>query len=212
MEKPVIEVIARNRVIPVITLNYVEDAQPLANALKDAGMNVLEITLRTKSAMDALAILGQDPELLVGVGSVTNIDQLEKARSLGAKFAVSPGIRSNLVIAARELDLTYIPGVATASEIMLGIDFGLSTLKFFPSETLGGVPALSALSAPFPDVTFIPTGGIKLENAGNYLSLRNVIAVGGSWMVASDLIGRSDFHGISLLAANAMKQLAVQDK
>lgn len=204
--------IARNRVIPVITLNRVEDAQPLADALKHAGMNVLEITLRTKSAMDILAILAQDPELLVGVGSVTNIDQLERAHSLGAKFAVSPGIRSNLVIAAQELDLIYIPGVATASEIMLGIDSGLSTLKFFPSETLGGVPALSALSAPFPDVSFIPTGGIKLENAGNYLSQRNVIAVGGSWMVTSDLIDRADFSEISLLAANAMKQLSVRDK
>lgn len=204
--------IARNKVIPVITLNRVEDAQPLAGALKDAGMNVLEITLRTKSAMDAVEILAQDPELLVGVGSVTNVYQLEKAHSLGAKFAVSPGIRRNLVIAAQELGLIYIPGVATASEIMLGIDCGLSTLKFFPSETLGGAPALSALSAPFPDMSFIPTGGIKLENAGNYLSQRNVIAVGGSWMVTSDLIGRADFSEISSLAAQAMKQLSVQDK
>jgi len=208
----VIADIVCNRIIPVITLNRVEDAQPLAGALKDAGMNVLEITLRTKSAMDALEILAQDPELLVGVGSVTNVNQLEKAHSLGAKFAVSPGIRSNLVMAAQELGLIYIPGVATASEIMLGIDCGLSTLKFFPSETLGGVPALKAMSAPFPEMSFIPTGGINSDNAGSYLDQKNVLAIGGSWMVSPSLIEANNFDEISRLATIAIKQFAVEPK
>lgn len=210
MAKTGIAEITQSRILPVITLNNVRDAEPLADALKRAGMKVLEVTLRTQASMEALAILASDPDLLVGVGSVTKISQLEKAHSLGARFAVSPGILRHLVVAAQELDIAYLPGVATSSEIMLGLDCGLTTLKFFPSETLGGVPALKALSGPFPDMTFVPTGGINLENAGSYLAQKNVLAIGGSWMVAPQLIEQGEFEKISTLAAAAIKQFAVE--
>ena len=210
MNKTSIAEITRSQILPVITLNNVRDAEPLADALKRAGMKVLEVTLRTEASMDALAILASDPDLLVGVGSVTKIAQLEKAHLLGARFAVSPGILKHLVIGAEDLGITYLPGVATSSEIMLGIDCGLNTLKFFPSETLGGVSALKALSGPFPDMNFIPTGGINLENASNYLTQKNVLAIGGSWMVAPNLIERGAFEEITALTVAAIKQFTLE--
>jgi 2-dehydro-3-deoxyphosphogluconate aldolase/(4S)-4-hydroxy-2-oxoglutarate aldolase len=198
--------VVKNKILPVVTLNQLSDAKPLAEALEAAGMDVLEITLRTDSAMEAIALLGQNPNLIIGVGSITSIQQLKQVHSLGAKFAVSPGIEQSLVEAALELGLMYIPGVATSSEIMLGMKCGLKTLKFFPSETLGGVAALKAISAPFPGMSFIPTGGINIENMESYLELDNVKAVGGSWMVSPKLLKNENYEEISRLAKSALDQ------
>ena len=199
-----IENVVKNRILPVITLDKLSSASPLVDALEAAGMDVLEITLRTDVAIHAIEMLAHRPNLLIGAGSVTTVQQMAQIHSLGAKFAVSPGIQQHLVEAARELGLIYIPGVSTPSEIMLGMNSGLDTLKFFPSETLGGISALKAISAPFPGMSFIPTGGINAENSGNYLKLKNVKAVGGSWMVSPKLLADENYLEISRLAKEAI--------
>ena len=161
MNNITVEDVVKNKILPVITLDDLSSALPLADALEATGMDVLEITLRTDIAIQAIEMLADRRNLIIGAGSVTTVQQMVRVHSLGAKFAVSPGIQQHLVEAARELGLIYIPGVSTPSEIMLGMSAGLDTLKFFPSETLGGVSALKAISAPFPGMSFIPTGGIN---------------------------------------------------
>ena len=204
MNNITIEDVVKNKILPVITLDELSNALPLADVLEAAGMDVLEITLRTDIAVQAIEMLADRRNLIIGAGSVTTVQQMVRVHSLGAKFAVSPGIQQHLVEAARELGLIYIPGVSTPSEIMLGMSAGLDTLKFFPSETLGGISALKAISAPFPGMSFIPTGGINAENSGNYLKLKNVKAVGGSWMVSPKLLADENYQEISRLAKEAI--------
>lgn len=204
MNKTTIENVVRNRILPVITFDELSTALPLADVLEAAGMDVLEITLRTDVAISAIEILARRPNLLIGAGSVTTVKQMAQIHALGAKFAVSPGIQDHLIEAAHDLGLIYFPGVSTPSEIMIGMSNGLDTLKFFPSETLGGISALKAMSAPFPNVSFIPTGGINAENSVDYLKLKNVKAVGGSWMVSPKLLADKNFVEISKLASEAI--------
>ncbi len=189
-------------VIPVLTIERVEDAVPLAQALVRGGLRALEITLRSDAALASIAaIAGAVPHAVPGVGTVTSADDLIKARAAGARFAVSPGFAPELVEAAS--DMAFLPGVATASEAMAAQRAGLSCLKFFPAEAMGGPATLKALAGPFAGLIFCPTGGISLHNAGDYLALGNVRCVGGSWIAPKEAVAQKQWEVIADLAAGA---------
>ncbi len=192
------------RVIPVITIDKLADAAPLAKALVEGGLNCLELTLRTPVAFEALKAMKEAaPEAIIGVGTVLESKQLEQAKALGAQFAVSPGLTETLVRAALAVQLPYLPGTATLSEVMMGRELGLSVVKFFPAEIAGGAKALKAFAPLFGEMKFVPTGGISPSNAKDYLSLPNVLAVGGSWMLPADLIRAQAWDEIRELARAA---------
>src|SRR4051812_8825753 len=176
-------------VIPVITIERVEDGVPLARALVSGGLRLLEITLRTAAGRDAAAAMIADvPEAVVGIGTVLTPRDLDRSRALGARFALSPGATPELLDAAADSDLPFMPGVATASELMMALARGFDTVKFFPAVPAGGVAALKALAGPFPHARFCPTGGVGEDNAAEWLALPNVVAVGGSWLApAADI-------------------------
>ena len=178
-------------VIPVITIERVEDAVPLARALVSGGLRLLEITLRTPAGRDAAAaIIAEVPEAVVGIGTVLTPQDLARSRELGARFALSPGATPELLDAAAASDLPFMPGVATASELMAALARGFDIVKFFPAVPAGGVAALKALGGPFPQVRFCPTGGVSEDNAAEWLALPNVVVVGGSWLTpASEIRG-----------------------
>lgn len=178
------EVLAGARVVPVLTVAEAADAVPLAHALVARGYGgPAEVTLRTAAAWDAVAALSTVPGLVVGVGTVTTPGQVVRAQAVGARFIVSPGLSEAVVATAQECGLPVLPGVATPTELMAALRCGVDVVKFFPAEALGGVAAVRALSAAFPAVRFVPTGGIDGESAPSYLALPAVLAVGGSWMV-----------------------------
>lgn len=181
--KPIEQIMRTAPVIPVLVVEAVEDARPLAEALVAGGLRVLEVTLRTPEALEAIREMRQVEGAIVGAGTVTNARQLGDARAAGAEFIVSPGLTETLGRAAIESALPFLPGVATAGDIMSGLDLGLTHFKFFPAAAAGGIPALKALAAPFAHVRFCPTGGIDLGNAGQWLALPSVLCVGGSWVV-----------------------------
>ena len=175
-------------VIPVLTIERAQDAVPLARALLAGGLKVLEVTLRTPVALEALrAIAAEVKGAIVGAGTVINAAQFAAAAEAGAKFVVSPGLTDEVAQASRDHKVPILPGVATPSEIMHGLSLGLDMFKFFPAENIGGAPGIKALGGPFPQVSFCPTGGISPKNLSSYLSLPNVIAAGGSWMLPPDL-------------------------
>jgi len=179
-----IETIMRTApVIPVLVIEDAHDARPIAEALVAGGLRVLEVTLRTEAAMDAIRRMNLVPGAIVGAGTVTNEAQFEEAYAAGAAFIVSPGLTENLAHVAVRTGVPFLPGVATAGEIMRGLDLGLRHFKFFPAEAAGGILALKALIAPFGGVSFCPTGGITAETAPDWLALRPVLCVGGSWVV-----------------------------
>jgi 2-dehydro-3-deoxyphosphogluconate aldolase/(4S)-4-hydroxy-2-oxoglutarate aldolase len=191
-------------VIPVLTIERIEDAVPLAKALVAGGLLALEVTLRTAAALGAIeAIAAEVPDAIVGAGTVLNPADYERAAEAGSKFIVSPGLTDRLVAAARARPLPFLPGVASASDLMRGLDAGLSRFKFFPAETSGGAPALKALYGPFGEVRFCPTGGIIEKSAPSYLSLPNVLCVGGAWVAPMDAIQAGDWARITALAAGA---------
>src|SRR5260221_4129391 len=170
-------------VIPVTTIERLEDAVPLAKALVAGGVRVLEVTLRTPVAIEAAkAMISEVPDAIVGIGTILNPDDLARARALGAVFGISPGGTPELLKAAAAGDLPFAPGIATASELMQALALGLDIVKFFPAEQSGGIKALRALAGPFPNVRVCPTGGIGEANAASWLAEPNVLAVGGSWL------------------------------
>ena len=170
-------------VIPVLVIDRVEDAVPIAEALVAGGLRVLEVTLRTPAALDAIRAMSAVDGAIVGAGTVLNPDHLDQAIAAGSRFVVSPGLTPNLGEAAKSSGVPFLPGVASASDVMRALDLGFSRLKFFPATESGGIPALKALSAVFGDVRFCPTGGIKLETARDWLALPAVACIGGSWIV-----------------------------
>ncbi|HEV2596811.1 bifunctional 4-hydroxy-2-oxoglutarate aldolase/2-dehydro-3-deoxy-phosphogluconate aldolase [Sphingopyxis sp.] len=172
-------------VIPVIVIDRVEDAVPMAEALVAGGLPVLEVTLRTPAALDAIIAMKTVPGAVVGAGTVLNQIDLNKSIDAGAEFVVSPGITAGLCKAAIDNRIPFLPGTANASDIMLGMDMGLSRFKFFPAATSGGIPALKALAGPFGQARFCPTGGISAATAPEWLALEAVLCVGGSWVVPS---------------------------
>lgn len=191
-------------VIPVIVLNDLAHAVPLARALVAGRIRMLEITLRTPVALEAMRLISREvPEAVVGAGTVCNAAHARAAQDAGAKFAVSPGYTSEIGRVCREIGLPLLPGVATASEIMCAQDDGYTELKFFPAAQAGGVQMLKALSGPFGKVRFCPTGGITIDNAAEYLALPNVICVGGSWLIPAEALLQGDFAKIEALARTA---------
>lgn len=169
-------------VIPVIVLKDLAHAQPLARALVAGGLPVLEVTLRSDVALDAIRAMAEIEGGQVGAGTVLSPEDARRAKEAGAKFAVSPGLTDRLIAACQELELPLLPGAATASEVMRAADAGFDMLKFFPAESVGGAPALKSLAGPLPKVSFCPTGGVSPQNARDYLGLPNVVCVGGSWV------------------------------
>ncbi len=191
-------------VIPVITIEKLEHAIPLARALVDGGLPVLEVTLRTKCALAAIsAIANELPEAIVGAGTIINRTTYEQARAAGAQFIVSPGFTAELLACYEENQLPFLPGVNTPGEIMRLLEAGISAMKFFPAEAAGGIPMLKAFSAPLPQALFCPTGGISMSNAREYLALPNVACVGGSWMVSKNLVDNRQWQDIKALAKAA---------
>jgi 2-dehydro-3-deoxyphosphogluconate aldolase/(4S)-4-hydroxy-2-oxoglutarate aldolase len=191
-------------VVPVMVIEKVEDAVPLARALVKGGLPVLEITLRTPKAMDCIrAIVAEVEGAIVGSGTVLTPEQLRDSEKLGCKFAVSPGSTGRLLGAAEDHEIALLPGGVTASECMALLEWGYAIQKFFPAEPAGGVPYLSSLSSPLPQIRFCPTGGINVANAQNYLKLSNVITIGGSWMAPKKLVEAKDWAGIEALAREA---------
>lgn len=197
-------IVTRGPVVPVIVIESLATAVPLARALVAGGLSVLEITLRTPVAMEALrAIASEVPEAVVGVGTVLTPAQLDEAGRAGARFAVSPGVTPTLVNAARDHAVPLLPGAATVSEVMLLREAGYRFLKFFPAEASGGTKFLSSLASVIGDVRFCPTGGVTPANAGAYLALPNVVCVGGSWMLPKDRVVAGDWDAVRTAAAAA---------
>ena len=203
-----IHLINEKRIVPVVAINDSSKAADLASALVAGGLPIAEITLRTPASLDSIKIAANNKELLVGVGSLRNAEDLKRAHDAGAKFAVSAGFSPSVAVEAAELGIPYFPGVSTPTEMLQAINEGITTLKFFPAESLGGVNALKAMTAPFPGISFMPTGGISASNAKDYLALASVVAVGGSWMVASKLIDDGDFESIVTLTKEAVEVCA----
>jgi 2-dehydro-3-deoxyphosphogluconate aldolase / (4S)-4-hydroxy-2-oxoglutarate aldolase len=203
-----IELIKSLRIVPVVAISDASKAADLASALVAGGLPIAEITLRTPASLEALKIAASNKDLLVGVGSLRTGEDLKKAIDVGARFAVSAGFSPTVAVEAEKQGILYFPGVSTPTEMLQAINAGISTLKFFPAETLGGVAALKAMSAPFPGINFMPTGGISAANAKEYLSLPSVVAVGGSWMVAQKLIDAGDFETIISLTKEAVEVCA----
>ena len=194
----------RAPVVPVMVIEEVADAVPLARALVRGGLPVLEITLRTPKAMECIrAIVSEVEGAIVGSGTVLTPEQLRDSERLGCKFAVSPGSTGKLLGAAEDHDIALLPGGVTASECMALLEWGYSIQKFFPAEPAGGTAYLSSLASPLPQVRFCPTGGITPESAPSYLKLANVITIGGSWMAPKKLVAAKDWAGIEALARQA---------
>lgn len=199
---------AKAQVIPVLTIERVADAVPLARALVAGGVRVLEVTLRTPVAPEAAkAIMAEVPDAIVGIGTILNPDDLARAEKLGARFGISPGATPDLLRAAAGSALPFAPGIATASELMAALAHGFDFAKFFPAEQAGGIKALRALAGPFPQVRFCPTGGIGEANAMAWLSEPNVAAVGGSWLCPAADIKSGNWAGITAMCQRTMKML-----
>ncbi len=191
--------------MPVMVIQNLDDAVPLAKALVAGGVRVLEITLRTPVALEAIRLISQEvKDAVVGVGTITTPEQLKAAEEAGAVFAISPGLTPTLLAAAKQSSIALIPGVATISELLLGMEYGLDHFKFFPAEAAGGIPMLKAIAGPIPQVTFCPTGGISPENYQAYLSLSNVACVGGSWLAPADVVKAKDWAKVTELAKHAV--------
>jgi 2-dehydro-3-deoxyphosphogluconate aldolase/(4S)-4-hydroxy-2-oxoglutarate aldolase len=199
-----IELAAAGPVVPVIILERVQDAVPLARALCDGGVRVLEVTLRTSAALACIeAIAKAVPEAIVGAGTIRSAADARSACAAGARFAVSPGLTDAVVDACVSSALPLLPGVATPSEVMRAREMGFTFVKLFPASVVGGVAMLKALASPFADMLFCPTGGITFETAPQYLALSNVAVVGGSWLTPADAIQQGDWARITRLARQA---------
>ena len=200
------DLLAGNRIVPVVVLNDTAAAVPLAETLVAAGIGAIEITLRSKAALDAIReVASADTGILVGAGSIRRVDQLEAVASAGASFAVSPGSSPAILAAIRDMDLALVPGAETATEMMGLLDAGYVLQKFFPAEQAGGLAKLRSVSAPLPEVRFFPTGGINAANVADYLAFDRVTCVGGSWFVPAALIDSGDFTQVGTLAKEALE-------
>ena len=198
------ELLSTTPMIPVLTMNNLDDTLPLCTALMAGGLSVIEITLRTKPALKAVEIISKElPEISVGVGTLLDPVDLIRAKNSGACFAVSPGLNMDLVEQAQKDNLAYLPGIQTSSEAMTAYRYGLRTLKFFPAKAAGGIYGLKQLQPVYPDLEFCPTGGIDFSDAPKYLREKNVVCVGGSFASPSDLIEQQNWKEITRLAKMA---------
>lgn len=200
----VMEKLQQVRLMPVIILDRSEDAWPLAQALKAGGLPVAEVTFRTAAAEQAIREIAKDKDIALGAGTILQPDQVDQAMAAGATYIVTPGFNAKVVRRCKEKGIPVFPGVATPTEFQMALDEGIETVKFFPAETFGGIKALKAMAAPYSMMRFIPTGSINLEKLPDYLAFKPVVAVGGSWMVAPELIKAGNFAEITRLAAEAV--------
>ncbi|MDP2901711.1 MAG: bifunctional 4-hydroxy-2-oxoglutarate aldolase/2-dehydro-3-deoxy-phosphogluconate aldolase [Methylovulum sp.] len=199
------DVLNAGPVMPVMVIQDLDDAVPLAQALVAGGIKVLEITLRTPIALEAIKLISENvKEAIVGVGTITTPEQLKAAEAAGAVFAISPGLTPTLLAAAQASNIALIPGIATLSELMMGMEYGLDHFKFFPAEAAGGIPMLKAIAGPAPYITFCPTGGISPDNYNAYLALNNVACVGGSWLAPADAVKTKNWAKVTELAKQAI--------
>ena len=201
----VFETIGKAGLMPVLTVERLEDAVPIAEALIAGGLPVAEVTFRTEAAAKSIAAMAKVPGFFIGAGTVLKPEQVDQAIDLGAKFALAPGFNPKVAARALEKNLTFLPGICTPSEIGLAVEMGFQVLKFFPAEPAGGPAYLKAVSAPFRGLRFVPTGSIGLEHLPSYLEMSSVIAVGGSWMVAPRLIQERKFDEITRLTCAAVE-------
>lgn len=202
------EIMNLSKIVPVISINNEKDALNLANSLHKIGINIMEITLRTPQALKCIEHIAKNfPTMNVGAGTVCNTSDLIHAKQAGAKFVFSPGISEELITSAKEQNITLIPGVSTASEVMLAQNSGIVFCKLFPATLSGGVDILKAFSGPFSSMKFCPTGGINLKNMNDFLGLENVACIGGTWIVPKDVIEKNDFKTIEALCKEALNTI-----
>lgn len=202
------KIFAMGPIVPVLVIKDVDNALPIAEALIESGVKVLEVTLRTPAALEVISIIAKElPEAIIGSGTVTNKETLQRSYDAGAKFAISPGLTKDLLQAGNEGNIALIPGISSISELMDGIDYGYDHLKFFPAEASGGVKAIQSIGGPFADIRFCPTGGINLNNIKNYLALNNVACCGGSWLVSDAIVADKNWKKITELANQALTHI-----
>ncbi len=206
MSKTIKEIMNSSPIVPVMVINNVEHAVPLAKALVKGGITVLEITLRTEAALESITrIKAEVPDAIVGAGTIINIETLNKAIAAGAEFIVSPGTTDKMIDAALATGVPLLPGVANPSEAMRLLEKGITEMKFFPAEAAGGIPMLKSIGAPIPQITFCPTGGVNQKNVKDYYNLPNVACVGGSWMCAANLVDSENWDEITRLSVEAIE-------
>ncbi|WP_154416238.1 bifunctional 4-hydroxy-2-oxoglutarate aldolase/2-dehydro-3-deoxy-phosphogluconate aldolase [Helicobacter pylori] len=205
MQDKIIEVLQISPIIPVVVIENIKDAVPLAQSLVEGGIHIIEVTLRSSCALEAIELIAKNvPKMRVGAGTILNPTQLEQAQNRGAEFLISPGLTIKLLEYAKKKDMPLIPGVSSSSEVMQALELGYSALKFFPAEYCGGVKLLNAFNGPFKGVRFCPTGGISADNMHSYLNLENVLCVGGSWLTPKNLIQNKEWDKITEICKRSL--------
>ncbi|GAA8335610.1 bifunctional 4-hydroxy-2-oxoglutarate aldolase/2-dehydro-3-deoxy-phosphogluconate aldolase [Helicobacter pylori] len=205
MQDKIIEVLQISPIVPVVVVENIKDAVPLAQSLIEGGIQIIEVTLRSSCALEAIELIAKNvPKMRVGAGTILNSTQLEQAQNRGAEFLISPGLTIKLLEYAKKKDMPLIPGVSSSSEVMQALELGYSALKFFPAEYCGGVKLLNAFNGPFKGVKFCPTGGISADNMHSYLNLENVLCVGGSWLTPKNLIQNKEWDKITEICKRSL--------
>lgn len=204
----ILKKISEIRIVPVVAIENSEDAKRLGQALVNGGIPCAEVTFRTEAAADTIRIMSSEfPEMLVGAGTVLKTEQVDRAVEAGAKFCVSPGLNPRIVKYCVDKGITMVPGCANPSDIEAAMEFDLDVVKIFPAEAIGGLPLIKAMSAPYSNMKFMPTGGINTGNIGKYLEFKKIIACGGSWMVDKKLIAEGRFDEIERLCREAVEAI-----
>ncbi|GAA9622237.1 bifunctional 4-hydroxy-2-oxoglutarate aldolase/2-dehydro-3-deoxy-phosphogluconate aldolase [Helicobacter pylori] len=205
MQDKIIEVLQISPIVPVVVVENIKDAVPLAQSLVEGSIQIIEVTLRSSCALEAIELIAKNvPKMRVGAGTILNPTQLEQAQNRGAEFLISPGLTIKLLEYAKKKDMPLIPGVSSSSEVMQALELGYNALKFFPAEYCGGVKLLNAFNGPFKGVKFCPTGGISTDNMHSYLNLENVLCVGGSWLTPKDLIQNKEWDKITEICKRSL--------
>lgn len=205
MQDKIIEVLQISPIVPVVVIENIKDAVPLAQSLVEGGIHIIEVTLRSSCALEAIELIAKNvPKMRVGAGTILNPTQLEQAQNRGAEFLISPGLTIKLLEHAKKKDKPLIPGVSSSSEVMQALELGYNALKFFPAEYCGGVKLLNAFNGPFKGVKFCPTGGISIDNMHSYLNLENVLCVGGSWLTPKHLIQNKEWDKITEICKRSL--------
>ncbi|RVY50321.1 bifunctional 4-hydroxy-2-oxoglutarate aldolase/2-dehydro-3-deoxy-phosphogluconate aldolase [Helicobacter pylori] len=205
MQDKIIEILQISPIVPVVVIENIKDAVPLAQSLIEGGIPIIEVTLRSSCALEAIELIAKNvPKMRVGAGTILNLTQLEQAQNRGAEFLISPGLTPSILEYAKKKDMPLIPGVSSSSEVMQALELGYNALKFFPAEYCGGVKLLNAFNGPFKGVKFCPTGGISADNMRSYLNLENVLCVGGSWLTPKDLIQNKEWDKITEICKRAL--------
>ncbi len=205
MQDKIIEVLQISPIVPVVVIENIKDAVPLAQSLVEGGIPIIEVTLRSSCALEVIELIAKNvPKMRVGAGTILNPTQLEQAQNRGAEFLISPGLTIKLLEHAKKKDMPLIPGVSSSSEVMQALELGYSALKFFPAEYCGGVKLLNAFNGPFKGVKFCPTGGISTDNMRSYLNLENVLCVGGSWLTPKNLIQNKKWDKITEICKRSL--------